>query len=224
MFTWLRRHASLVIGFSTLGTTLGIGLAAATESTWTAALISARQMYGLTALGVLVAASMIGPLVAILPPLPLCAYLVAARRAIGVSAFVLVVPHVVCYLVPVLLRSWREVLAPGAIWVTGLVLGFLAALDLAALAWTSRDTAVKALGGARWKRLHRTVYVALPVVVLHALGVGTDFGLNLASDVQGDADHGALIAFGVLTVTWVGLVWLRHWGVRWPRVHPPGPP
>jgi hypothetical protein len=49
------------------------------------------------------------------------------------------------------------------------------------------------------------VCVALPVVLLRAAVVGTDFGLNHAPDVHGEADQGALIVFAVLMLVWLGL-------------------
>ena len=150
--------------------------------------------------------------------MPLRGVLLAGRRAIGVSAFVIAIPHVACYLGPVLLQNWRNLYEPGLLWVVGLVLGLLAFLDLFILAWTSRDAAVKAMGGKRWKRLHRTVYIATPVLFLHALFVGTDFGL--ATPSKGDADYGSLIAFSILTGAWMVLAWLRHRGIRWPARSP----
>lgn len=214
MLAWITRHITLLIGIAAAGTIIGIGIASAFEPTTAAAVVAARQVYGLTALGALMGACLIGPLTAVFPRLPARGVLLAGRRAVGVSAFVIAIPHVACYLVPVLLQNWRALYEPGLLWVVGLVLGLLALIDLTMLAWTSRDAAVKALGGKRWKRLHRTVYVAAPVLFLHALFVGTDFGL--ATPAKGEADYGCLIAFAILTVAWLLLAWCRSRGIRWP--------
>ncbi|MBA3938052.1 MAG: ferric reductase-like transmembrane domain-containing protein [Planctomycetes bacterium] len=214
MLAWLTRHITLLVGIAAVGTIVGIGITAAYEPTATAAFITARQLYGLTALGVLLGACIIGPLAAVLPRLPGKGVLLAGRRAIGVSSCVIAIPHVACYLGPVLLQNWRELFSPGWLWVVGLVLGLLALLDLLVLAWTSRDPAVKALGGNRWKRLHRTVYVATPIVLLHAVFVGADFGF--ARPPTGEADYGSLITFAILTAVWLALAWLRSRGIRWP--------
>ena len=219
MIAWMVRNITVLVGIAVAGTMVGIGITSSLEPTAADAFITARQLYGLTALGVLLSACLIGPLTAVFPRLPLKSVLLAGRRAIGVSAFVIAIPHVACYLGPVLLRNWRELYEPGLLWVVGLVLGLLAILDLAMLTWTSRDAAVKALGGKRWKRLHRTIYVAVPVLLLHALFVGADFGL--ATPPKGEADFGSLIAFSILTAAWSLLAWLRSRGTRWP-VRSPG--
>jgi len=214
MLAWITRNITLLIGIAVAGAMVGIGIASACEPTTAGAIVAARQVYGLTALGVLLGACLIGPLTSVFPRLPLRGVLLAGRRAVGVSAFIIAIPHVVCYLGPVLLGNWRELYELGVLWVVGLVLGLLALVDLTMLAWTSRDAAVKAMSGKRWKRLHRTVYVAAPVLFLHALFVGTDFGL--ATPAKGESDYGCLIAFAILTAAWLMLAWLRSRGTRWP--------
>jgi DMSO/TMAO reductase YedYZ heme-binding membrane subunit len=220
---WCRRHGTLVVGIGTTGAILGIGLAAAFEPTVAGSLIIARQMYGLTALGFLFAAVLIGPLTAVLVRMPpkLRGWLIARRRAVGLSAFALVSCHLLCYLAPVLARSWRELFQPGLLWCVGLGLGLLAATDLATLAWTSRDRSVRALGRMRWKRLHQTVYLAIPLALSHALIVGTDFGFSRPPDVKAEPDAGSLIGFSVVCASWLFLLWLRRRGVLW---HPAPPP
>ena len=117
------------------------------EENWTALWVGMRQLFGLWALGFLLAAMMVGPLTSVLPRLPLKAHLLFARRAIGISAFVFAVVHVLAYLIPILLRNWRELYTPGILWIAGLVLGLIAFVDMSALAFTSRDKAVVKLGG-----------------------------------------------------------------------------
>ena len=215
MLAWITRNITLLIGIAVTGTIVGIGTMSAFEPTTAAIFVTARQVYGLTAMGVLLGACLIGPLTAVLPRIPLKGVLLAGRRAVGVSAFVIAIPHVACYLVPVLLlRNWRELYEPGLLWVVGLALGLLAIVDLTMLAWTSRDAAVKAMGGKRWKRLHRTIYIATPVLFLHALFVGADFGI--ATPPKGEADYGSLIAFSILATAWLLLAWLRSRNIRWP--------
>ncbi len=216
MTSWLTRHITAIVSVAAGATILGIALTAVSEPNTSAALIAGRQMYGLTALGVLLAATTIGPLTAVLPRVPLRGMLLAGRRAIGVSAFVFAVAHMVCYIVPILPQAWHELTGHGLSWTIGLILGTVALIDLTVLAWTSRDASVKSLGGKRWKRLHRTVYAAIAVVLLHALLVGTDFGVNRPPDVQAEADIGSLIAFSIITVVWLVLAALRWRGVQWP--------
>ena len=48
-----------------------------------------------------------------------------------------------------------------------MIVGFLAFLCLAPLAWTSTDASVRRLGFQRWKALHRLAYVAGVLAVVH---------------------------------------------------------
>jgi hypothetical protein len=59
MLAWITRHITLLIGIAVAGTILGIGIASAFEPTTTASFVAARQLYGLTALGVLLSACLI---------------------------------------------------------------------------------------------------------------------------------------------------------------------
>ncbi len=86
----------------------------------TQAWIEARQFYGLWALGLLLAAMMVGPLCFVLPWLPIKAHLVLGRRALGVSAFVLAVLHTISYLGPTIYRDWHGIFSPGTMWIVGL--------------------------------------------------------------------------------------------------------
>src|ERR1700731_3525959 len=52
------------------------------------ALVEAREIYGLFALGLLMAAMIPGPLNFVLPWVPFRGHLVLGRRALGVSAFI----------------------------------------------------------------------------------------------------------------------------------------
>ncbi len=182
-------------------------------------LVDTRELFGLWALGLLVASMLLGPLTSVFPWIPLKSPLMYARRAIGVSALVFALLHVVAYLWSVLRRDWHELYTPGALWVAGLILGILASLDMLALGVTSRDSSVRKMGGRRWKRLHRTIYPLLAIVLLHALFVGADFGINRAPDVRGEADAGALVTFASLTAAWVVLFLLRRRKLHWiPRL------
>lgn len=181
----------------------------------TETLIAARQLYGLWALGFLLAAMSIGPLTSILPWLPLKAHLVKGRRAVGVSAFIFAALHSSCYLIPVILRNWRELYAPGWLWISGLLLGLLGSIDLLVLTCTSRDKAVRSLGPKRWKRWHKSVYFLLLVVLLHALFNGSDFGVNRPPDVKVEADMGMLFTFISLSALWLAMFILRVKNIKW---------
>ncbi|MEI6234364.1 MAG: ferric reductase-like transmembrane domain-containing protein [Planctomycetota bacterium] len=179
------------------------------------ALIMIRQTYGLRAMIFLFTALFTGPLFYVLPWLPLKAHLLKGRRAVGVSAFVFAFLHSLCYLVPVLMRNWRELYTPGTLWWCGLALGAVATLDMAALAITSRDKAVHSMGPKRWKRWHNTAHLLLFVVLIHAIFNGIDFGVNHAPDVKGEADYGCLIGFSIAALIWLVLFILRKKSLQW---------
>jgi len=90
------------------------------------------------------------------------------RRSLGVTAFAYALLHAFSYFV------FDQELSPVGItqdvvkhpWVLA---GFSAFLLLIPLAATSTGGMVRRLGGKRWQRLHRLVYVAAVLAVLHFL-------------------------------------------------------
>lgn len=110
-----------------------------------------------------------GPLYSVFPRLPGRAVFVAARRALGVSAAVTAGLHGYHSIVDWIggldgLKYW------GTDYCVSLLLGAIAWIILVALAATSFDLAASRMG-ARWKQLHRGVYVAALLVVAHAMMV-----------------------------------------------------
>ena len=87
---------------------------------------------------------------------------------------------------------------------------------MALLAFTSRDKSVVNLGGKKWKRLHQLTYIMLPLMLVHAVFVGADFGFNRGPDVKSEPDAGALIGFLTVGIVWLTFFVLRMRGVRWP--------
>ena len=92
--------------------------------------------------------------------------LLRLRRTVGVATFVYACVHLLCY-------AWfdqgfdltdigRDILKRPFIW-----LGFSAWVLMLPLAATSFNTAIRWLGGRRWQALHRLVYVASLLSVLH---------------------------------------------------------
>jgi DMSO/TMAO reductase YedYZ heme-binding membrane subunit len=178
--------------------------------------VEARQLYGLWALGLLVASMIPGPLAYVLPWNPVNGHLVLGRRAFGVCGFACAVLHASCFLVPlVAARDWPRLYQPGAAWIVGLVCAVPLLAIMAALAATSANRAVRAIGPRRWKRWHRLVYALLPSALVHAVCMGSDFGFNKAPDVPGEADAGCLVGMGLASAAWLTLVILRWRGVRW---------
>ncbi len=94
--------------------------------------------------------------------------LITLRRPIGLWAFAYACAHLSCYLVFDQSFDWAEILKD----ITKrpyITVGFSAFLILLALALTSTTWSIRKLGGKRWQRLHRLVYVAATLGVLHYL-------------------------------------------------------
>jgi sulfoxide reductase heme-binding subunit YedZ len=92
--------------------------------------------------------------------------LLRLRRTVGVATFLYACVHLLCY-------AWfdqglelediaKDILKRPFIW-----LGFAAWVLMLPLAATSFNTAIRWLGGRRWQALHRLVYAAALLSVLH---------------------------------------------------------
>lgn len=90
------------------------------------------------------------------------------RRPIGLLAASYAAAHLSAWAVLDMGLDWslmgRDILKRP--WLT---LGMGAALALAPLALTSNNLSIRRLGAAAWRRLHRLVYLAVPLAGLHAL-------------------------------------------------------
>jgi sulfoxide reductase heme-binding subunit YedZ len=117
------------------------------------------------------------------------------RRMLGLETFLYVCLHFALYLAVDqqldLGEIWKDVVKRKFITV-----GFAAFLLLVPLAVTSTDGMVRRLGFARWKRLHRLVYVAAALGVVH-------FVWRVKSDLRQPALFGAALA-SLLVVRAVG--------------------
>ncbi len=92
--------------------------------------------------------------------------LIRLRRPLGLFAFFYATLHLAIYAVFDHRLSVVEI-AADIIEHPWVLVGFLAFLILAALAITSPNAMVRRLGGRRWQRLHRLVYLAAGLAVLH---------------------------------------------------------
>jgi sulfoxide reductase heme-binding subunit YedZ len=113
------------------------------------------------------------------------------RKTLGLAAFAAASCHFLVYVVV------DQSLALGVLWADVIkrpfiAVGFIAFLLLIPLASTSTKKAVQRLGFARWKRLHRLVYVVGLLGVLH-------FYLRVKADTTEPWIHGIIIA-GLLAV------------------------
>lgn len=97
------------------------------------------------------------------------AYLMTHMRWTGIYTFVFGLIHVI--LVLHLFFAWNLAMITQNIYI---FLGGIAMLILALMAATSNDASVRKLG-RNWKRLHRLVYIALFLALLHSFNVGQIF-------------------------------------------------
>ncbi|NJC97887.1 MAG: sulfoxide reductase heme-binding subunit YedZ [Anaerolineales bacterium] len=91
--------------------------------------------------------------------------LLKRRRALGLYAFMYATIHVLIYLHLDFGLAWSFILQ-NFTQDPRLIVGLIAFLLLIPLAWTSFDIWKKRLG-KNWKRLHKAVYLIVPLVVLH---------------------------------------------------------
>ncbi|QEE36855.1 protein-methionine-sulfoxide reductase heme-binding subunit MsrQ [Octadecabacter sp. SW4] len=118
-----------------------------------------EREYGATALKLIVAGLLITPLRRFTG-----LNLLKFRRAIGVSAFFLVLAHLLVFAVldvQSLSRVWTEVVKRPYVTV-----GMAAFLMMLPLAVTSNNLSLRKLGGAAWRKLHKLTY---PIAVLGAV-------------------------------------------------------
>jgi len=104
----------------------------------------------------------ITPLLRVLPRAAAIRWLMRRRRDIGLVTFFYALAHTVAYLVR---KSDLQLIVSEGLE-AGLLTGWIAFLVFIALAVTSNDVSVRALG-RKWRKLHRTVYVAAVLTYLH---------------------------------------------------------
>jgi sulfoxide reductase heme-binding subunit YedZ len=102
--------------------------------------------------------------------------LLRLRRAIGVTCFFFLLAHVLVWAL-LDLRSvtaiWADIVKRP--YVTVGMLGFVMLLPLAL---TSNDAALRRMGAAAWRRLHRLVYPAAILGALHFIWIAKGFALE----------------------------------------------
>lgn len=128
-------------------------------------------------------------------------WLAKLRRMLGLFAFFYAVVHVLAYVGMDQLLDW------GRIWAdivkrNYITVGMAAFVILTALAATSPKRMVKALGGKRWQRLHKTVYAAGALAVLH-------YAMMVKADLRVPLIHA-----GILALLLAARPLLRRWRRR----------
>jgi sulfoxide reductase heme-binding subunit YedZ len=123
------------------------------------------------------------------------------RKTLGLCAFTYGCLHFSVYLVLDQFFAWDEIWKD-IVKRKFITVGFLALVLLVPLAVTSTNKMVKRLGFRRWKRLHRLVYVAASLGIIH-------FVWRVKADTVEPLIYG-----GVLLLLFLlrGLPWLRERG------------
>jgi sulfoxide reductase heme-binding subunit YedZ len=113
-------------------------------------------------------------------------WLVKLRRMLGLYAFFYATVHFAVYVGIDQFFAWEYILEDigERPYIT---VGFTALLILVPLAATSTKRMIKRLGGRRWNRLHRLVYVAAALGVLHFLWL-------VKADIREPVIFGAVLA------------------------------
>ena len=96
-------------------------------------------------------------------------WLLRQRRALGVACFAYALLHWLSYAGLLLEWQWQN-LGQDLLNRPYIIVGFLAGLMLAVLAGTSNNASVRALG-LRWRILHRLVYPAALLILIHMFWV-----------------------------------------------------
>ncbi|MGE3248367.1 MAG: sulfite oxidase heme-binding subunit YedZ [Beijerinckiaceae bacterium] len=91
--------------------------------------------------------------------------IIGIRRMLGLFALFYTVAHLSFYVIDQRFVVWR--IALEIVLRTYLTIGFAAVAILAVMGWTSNDAAVKRLGAQRWQKIHRWIYVAAFLALLH---------------------------------------------------------
>jgi sulfoxide reductase heme-binding subunit YedZ len=104
----------------------------------------------------------ITPLLRLLPRTPFIRWLMRRRRDLGLITFFYAFAHTMAYIVR---KSDLQLVMSEALE-AGLLTGWIAFLVFIALAVTSNDVSVRALG-RQWRSLHQAVYVAAVLTYLH---------------------------------------------------------
>lgn len=101
------------------------------------------------------------------------------RRMLGLTAFYYLCLHFLTWVALDLQLNWSQI---GADLTKRpyIVVGAAALLLLLPLAVTSNDLALRRMGSAAWRRLHRLVYVAAILAALHVVWQAKTVGLEVA--------------------------------------------
>src|SRR6266481_4236496 len=138
------------------------------------------EAYALIALVFLYISLLPSPFYAVFPDFPYKAIVIKSRRATGTSTFFFALLHAFAAL-QFELGGFSGLKFLNNEYLLGISYSFAALVILAVLTVTSFDFAVSALG-KKWKWIHRLVYLAAILVVIHAFLLGSQF-MNISEAI-----------------------------------------
>ncbi len=134
--------------------------------------IRVEQVFGFVSVIFLYVAVILTPLSKLLGKKPVLQKILFARRAFGVSAAYFAILHVYIVMAEQIGGLSGLGLLPSR-FVVSFILGFIALVILFLMASTSFDKAIELMTFKRWKQLHRFVYLAGVLVIIHIWMIGT---------------------------------------------------
>ena len=170
-----------VFSFSLLFSLLIYLITSAVISEQRLLIIRLTQIYALTAVAYLYITLLASPLIRIIPRLPCAGIYVQARRALGLSAFYFGLLHT-SFAFFGQLGGFTGLSFLNGRYLLAISLSATALFILTLMALTSFDRVIQKMGFKNWKRLHRLVYLAAVLILIHALMLGTHF-TNLSSAI-----------------------------------------
>ena len=191
---WLLRRIRVIVFFGAF--VLAVALYAwvfFTIPPSSARTIRLSEVFALMSFALLYFALLASPFCEAFPQFRFRSVYLTARRALGVSAFFFGLLHASVSFFR-LLGGFAGLAYLSTQYRTAMTLGFLALCILGALAATSFNTAAR-LMGKKWKWLHRLVYLAGVLIMIHALLLGSHF-----SDFSAAIPQTFFVALAVLTL------------------------
>ncbi len=137
-------------------------------------IIKLTQIYALTALFFLYITLLATPLTRYFKQLPYRGEYIKSRRALGISAFYFGLLHA-CLAFFFQLGGFNGLGFLSDRYLIAISIAFTALLIMTAMAATAFDAMIQRLGFKRWKAIHRFIYLAGVLIIIHALMLGTHF-------------------------------------------------
>lgn len=168
-------HVRLIVIGCTLFLSLAIFLATtASISEPRLQIIRLTQLYALTAITYLYLTLLASPLIRVFPKLPHAGMYIHARRALGLSVFYFATLHA-SFAFFGQLGGFAGLPFLNEKYLLAITLSSTALFILFIMAIISWDGAIQRLGFKKWKFIHRFVYLAGFLILIHALMLGTHF-------------------------------------------------